>query len=208
MNIFIGLALIAMLVILHVLLRRVRKLEEMLIGDNDKIKNSLVKIGEWMVYFDIGLTNMLDSLGAKEEGSSLDEHLKELERERDVEKDASGQPFRMIIPNIIFNNTIEEDEEPVEETYAETIERISSPETLSGLEEEDEIIDLIDEIKEPVESEAPEGYVKEQIDEHTVRFRREQPHEKKGFTIPNLEFKGDWRETDAYIEMRDQQEGC
>jgi len=166
--------LIGVMILLHVVVRRIRELYELALGDFDKIKNSMVKIGEWMVHFDIALGKVFEDKGIMEEGAS-------------------------------FAETVE--------TFQETMERLQNFEG-SGFDGIDEIVDLTEEIEiveEPKERELPEGLVAERIDAHTVHIKKKEPENYRvpsASIIPNFNFKGDWRETEEYVSMRDNQEGC
>jgi hypothetical protein len=136
-------SLAILLVVLHVIMRRVRKLEEMIVGDNDKMKNNLVKIGEWMVHFDIGLSRLFEKTGLMPEGASLDETLEGMKNE----------------------------------SFTEMMTRLSL-----------------------------EGSGFDQIEEIEPELAEVEEIEESG--IPDLQFAGDWRKTEAYVGLYDNEEGC
>jgi hypothetical protein len=142
MNPITGLLFIFMLFVFHVIIRKLRSIEETHYVELDRIRMNLVKIGEWMVSFDIGLGRLFEKTGLMEEGASIDEALRAFVKEAE-EKSWMTMP---------------------QEKFEETMERLSKEDLAEELQARDHIIPA----------------------------------------LPNLAFRGSWRETAAYKSPGDQ----
>lgn len=162
-------SLAILVLMLHVIIRRLRNIEEVHRRELHRIRAGIAVISEWMAHHDIGLGRLFEKTGLMEEGASLDDTLKIFAEEVEAKS-------WMTMPR---------------ESFKETMERLSKEG--SGFDD----IDL--------SKEGP-GFDFDEIDE--VIELTEEIAEPLPFTVPNLEFGGDWRETDEYVNMRNGQEGC